>query len=368
MTTERAIELQEYAWTLQSAGRLAEAFDAAREALQLIEAAEGVSSPDTANLLNDLAEIERDRQNFNAALALAERAHGIESSWAEPVSTEPVPADDAAAIRLKTSSLLGDLRRIRGDYAGAEAELQHALAVALRQFGEESDQSAQAENDLAILYKYWGRFDEALELYGKSLRKINSVHGPDSLAAGAVLHNIGGVLHSRGDFAAAEGPGGKAWEISRHQLGADDPRALLDATAYAAILDGLERYAESESVYRRALSVFESKLGLEHTEVAATLHNLAAAVAAQGRPEEAEEKYRRALRVKETLFGGDSPDVALTRNNLGRLLTDLGRRSEAVPLLEAAVATLEQCLVAAHPHLVAARRNLENARRRPDGP
>ena len=37
MTTERAIELQEQAWSLQSAGKLEEARVACQEALRLIE-------------------------------------------------------------------------------------------------------------------------------------------------------------------------------------------------------------------------------------------------------------------------------------------------------------------------------------------
>ena len=77
MTIERAIELQEQSWTLQAEGKLDEASCACREALRLIDLSEGANSPDVANLLNDLAEIEQERQNFAEALALAERARSI---------------------------------------------------------------------------------------------------------------------------------------------------------------------------------------------------------------------------------------------------------------------------------------------------
>lgn len=144
-----------------------------------------------------------------------------------------------------------------------------------------------------------------------------ATQGEECLTACTIYHNMGGILFSKGDFAAAKPFGEKAAE----------------AAAYAAILDDLGRYDESEAIYRRTLVVFEESFGPAHYDVAATLHNLGAVVVAQGNYKEAEENYRRALSIKERLLGEDSPDVALTCANLGGLLTVLGRRSESVPLL-----------------------------------
>jgi tetratricopeptide (TPR) repeat protein len=235
------------------------------------------------------------------------------------------------------------------------------LASNHNKFGEASEEAAEARNNVGVLYKYWGRYDDALRLYRQALRSIVAVHGEESLAAGVVYHNIGAILHSRGDFAAAEEPGRKVRDISRRLLGEDDTRTMLDAAAYAGILDGLERYPESEPIYRRALTIFEKAFGPGHYEVAATLHNLAAVLAARGCPEEAEQHYRRALGINEDLLGPDSPDVALTHNNLGGLLAARGRPGEAMPLLGSAVAILEKRLTAEHPHLAVARGNLRKA-------
>ena len=385
MNTGRAIELQEQAWSLQAEGKLEEALLACRQALRIMEEAEGPDSPDVANLLNDLAEIEEQRQNFAAALALAGRARAIEDVLGRPrpdgrgwkwrpspapeggghVISENAPGDrfageTAARIRARTLALLGTIRRVQGDYAGAESDLKMALAVAA-EFGEASEEAAEARNNLAVLYKYWGRFEDGLRLYEEALHSILAVHGEACLASAVIYHNIGGILHSQGDFAAAEEPGRKAWDISRQIMGEDDPRTMLDAAAYAAILDGLERYGESERIYRRALATFEKAIGPEHYEVAATLHNLAAVLVTGGHLEEAERYYRRSLGIKEKLLGAESPDAALTRNNLGSLLTIAGRPREAAPLLESAVAILEKRLTSEHPHLAVARENLQKA-------
>jgi tetratricopeptide (TPR) repeat protein len=147
-------------------------------------------------------------------------------------------------------------------------------------------------------------------------------------------------------FDGAKSYGEKAWELSQRLLGEPDPRTMANAAAYAAILDGLGRYDESEAIYRRALAVFEKFFGPVHYEVAATLHNLGVVLVAQGNHKEAEENYRRALAIKERLLDADSSDVAITRSNLGSLLTLLGRRSESGPLLNpgSAVWRISMCV------------------------
>lgn len=352
MNVERAIELQEQAWRLQADGKLEDALIACREAMRLIEESEGPDSPDVANVLNDLAEIESERQNFLTALALAGRSQAIADAMGDRFAGET-----AARIRIRTLGLLGAVRRTLGDYARAEADLQNAVVTAAAEFGDASREVAEARNNLGVLYKHLGRFDEARILYEQALRSI----GGESVEGALIYHNIGGILHAQGNFSAAEEPARKAWDISRRLLGEDDRQTIVDAAAYAAVLDGLERYNESEPIYRRALAFFETAYGPYHYEVAANLHNLAALLAARGHYQEAEEHYRRALAIKEKLLGAESPDVALTRHNLGNMLNRAGRHAEAVPLLENAVAVLEKRLTPRHPHLMLARENLQNA-------
>jgi tetratricopeptide (TPR) repeat protein len=243
----------------------------------------------------------------------------------------------------------------------AEASLKEALRIVAAEFGEVSEHVADARNNLAVLYKACGRFNEGLRLYQQALDSVVKLNGEDCLASSVIYHNIGGILHAKGDFTAAEPPGRKAWEISRRLLGVDDPRTLFDAVAYAAILDGLQRYDESEAIYRRALVIFEKTFGPEHYEVASSLHNLAAVLCARGDLDQAEKLYRRALAIKEKLLGEDSPDAALTLNNLGALLSRAGRLEEAAGLLQRAVTVLQGRVAPDHPHLALARTNLESA-------
>lgn len=356
MSEQQAIELHQRSWTLLSEGRLDEAAHAARQALHLMGESAEVASADVANLLTDLAEIEYQRGQLAAALALAERAQDIEDAWVEQLD-----GDVATRIRLRTLGILGVICRAQGEYSRAALYLEEAVAMALSEFDEESEEVSIAQNELAVLYKHSGRFDDAKRLYECALQTMLALHGVDSLACAVLYHNVGGLLHARGEFSLAETPARDAWEISRRQLGEDDVRTTLDAVAYGAVLEGLERYEECERIYRAAWPILEREFGEHHVEIAALLHNLGAVIEARGDLEHAELLYRRTLSMREALLGERHPDVALTSNNLGRLLAQRGETDEAQRLLERAVEILQR-LGPSHPHLAKAKAHLESAR------
>jgi tetratricopeptide (TPR) repeat protein len=349
MNTLDAIELQEEAWSLQVRSNFEGAALACHRALRLVARDRQPGwELDLANLLNDLAGIELERQDFPSAWALARHSLAI---CGRSVN------GDGALIRINALELQGLVATALGNYPRAEQDLKFALEIAVTAFGEASRESISPRNNLGVVYKHWGRFEEALELYHQSLNATDE----DYLDLYTIYRHIASVLQAQCKFADAEEPARKAWELSRALLGADDPHAMLNAAAYASVLAGLGRFEESEKIYRRAIQIFEKTYGPRHSEVAANLHGLAAARASRGAYQEAEQLYRRALEIQVELFGADSVDAALTRHNLGRLLNQCGRSQEAVPHLERSVAVLEMGLTPGHPHLTLARASLRAA-------
>lgn len=355
MSIPRARELQEYSWTLQEEGRLDEAAAACREAVALIDATDEHEALDYANLLNDLAEFESQRGQVAEALALAEQASQI----ALPRGAD---AEDTARVRVKSLILAASLRRASGTSFGvAWSELLEAEAIAVVTFGEPSEEAAVIWNELGLLCKASGRLDEGMQFYDRALASMTGLAGDHLAASGAILHNIGGLLHERGDYQTAELPSRVAWQISRHKLGPEHPQTMADAVAHAAVLDALGRHEESERLCREALPIFEQAYGPEHEEVAATLLNLGASVESRGDAREAEACYRRALAIHEQHFGRDSLQAAIARNNLGKLLSSNGRSAEGLSLLQSSLAVLERRFPAAHPHVARVRANVRDA-------
>lgn len=359
MTTEQAHDLQRRAWALQAEGLHDDAAQAAATALAIAEASDPASA-DIANLLNDLAEIEIDRQRHRVALDLTERAHATLLRLGSALSGET-----AARLQIKTFTLLGTLRRMLGEAAAESNELVLALETAELAFGPCHDETTAARNNLAVDYKAAGRFDEALALYQESLRHALRAHGnnPSSLLS-SLHHNLGGVHHAMGNFAAAEGSARIAWEMSAQLLGDDDPRTQMDSIAYAAILDGLGRHAAAQARYQAAEIVLLRVWGPAHAELAALWHNLAASFAAQGQLDRALNHYRRALQVKDRVFGESSPDAALTRIGLAGVLNRQSAFGKAERLLLQARRALEGRTAPDHPHRQVLQGHLATARAR----
>src|SRR6185503_12076061 len=89
-----------------------------------------------------------------------------------------------------------------------------------------------------------------------ALRNLTAKYGDMHSSVAVIHHNLGGLFHARGDFAAGEPHARKAWELRRAAFGDEHPDTVADGAALAGVLDGLGRYAESEPHYRRALAVF----------------------------------------------------------------------------------------------------------------
>ena len=306
-----------------------------------------------ANIYNALAILEQNEGDIHAALEYARQADG------QLALTDGQSCDqDQAEICLVTWGLLGNLQRHLALYPEAEAVLRKALVFAIAKFGETHAETSTARNNLGILYKYTGQFDQAEALYRSALACMLAQRGGQSEFAATLYHNLGGLAHARGNFAAGLQDALQAWVIRRALLGDDAPDTLADAAAYAGLLDGLERYEESEPIYRRVLAAFEKRYGPEHYEIAVNLNNLAAVRYARGDAREAEQLYRRALAIKEKLLGVGHPDTALTANNLGVLLHQLGRDDEARYCFSLALGVFDEVYGPDHPKTRMAVENL----------
>ena len=339
---EHAIELHEGAMAALEGGRWAEAEAAALESRRIFEREDGPESPDVANICNLLSGIAEAQVQYAAALEYAHHAWDLMQRLGSRCE-----GPEAESIRLEALARVGTALRCAGRYTEAEAWFLRAIERA----ESVNRELPAALNNLGMLYKYSGNFDAAEPLYRRALTLVEE----NSEFAASLYHNLGGLAHARGDFAAGEADGRRAWEIRRAILGPDHTDTLADACAYAAILDGLERYEESEPIYRHALSIFEERLGPDHLEIAVNLNNLAAVRRERGDLVEAEAFYKRALAMKEKLFGAVHPDTALTACNYASLLDQLGRVEEARPMARAALTALEAALSESHPRVVAAR-------------
>jgi tetratricopeptide (TPR) repeat protein len=143
--------------------------------------------------------------------------------------------------------------RRAGHTTAAEQLYRRALAVAQRHLPADDLTTARVRNDLAVLLKYTGGFDEAAQLYAAACAVLTAHLGADDPELATVLHNIGGLAHAAGRPGDGEGAARRSVEIRDAAVGADHPDAAADRAALAAILADLGRDDEARTLLDAAL-------------------------------------------------------------------------------------------------------------------
>lgn len=264
-----------------------------------------------------------------------------------------MPRSDHAGLVARVRAL-----REAGDYGRADALARDGSVELERALGPDSRELAVLLNELGILGKYLGRFDDSEGYYRRALA-IHERHGEvDSANVAAILHNLGGLAHERGDHETAYGYARRGLDV-RAALAQPDPLALAqDRAAFAAILIDLVRYDEADALLADALAAYESWYGPRHYEVGVTLHNLGCLRYRRGQLDAAAETLRRAYEVKRAVLGRRHPDLAITLYAQARCARVLDDRRRAVTLLRKACALLEPVVSPDQPTLVACRQQL----------
>ena len=337
----RAAALHERAIALRGAMRLPEAERCCRQALALYEAAEGRAHPDVANALVELGQIVEGRDRLREAARHHRRAMTI---LARTDESDP----DILRLALRARVFLAGVERALGHYPAADRLFAAALRDAIRWFGRRDPDVSGILNNLGVLRKYQGRYAEAIVFYKRALALLGRSRDLDSLAT--LHHNLGGIEHARGRYAAGEPHARRSVALREKALGANHPVVAADVAALAALVEGRGRLDEAARLYERALAVFRRTLGPRSAEVGLNLGGLAALRQRQGRTREAERLYGEALPILEQVYGRGHPEVALTVNNLAYLVRETGDLPRAERLYARALRSFRRALGPRHPH------------------
>ncbi|AOY81514.1 tetratricopeptide repeat protein [Moorena producens JHB] len=307
------------------------------------------------SLQNRLALILEAQSRYQQALTAVDSAQKI----LETIKASISPAI-ALSLEITTLSTQATLQRIQGNYAEAEQTYQRAIELIETQ-GTEQYQSKriQLANNLAIVYKYWGKFDAAERLYQQTLATLGSQYGNHHPDIATVYHNLAGLHHARGDYQTAENWARQSYQLHIELFGSHHPKTIADGAALGSILHGLQQWDEAITYFETAITFFEQQFGSVHYDVALNLNNLAASEQAKGNLSQAEEAYRRALEIKTQLLGESHPERAITLNNLASVLKQKGKTEEAKEFFEQARAIFATTLGEDHPNTQICKDNID---------
>src|SRR6266487_3871437 len=117
-------------------------------------------------------------------------------------------------------------------------------------------------------------------------------------------------------------------------------------------------FAKAEPLYKRAIKIWEAKLGPKHPNTLSGMSNLALLYQDKGDSAKAEPLYVRVLKMREETLGPDNPQVANSLSNLATLYYHQGNFAKAEPMYERALKIYEKAFGAEHPHTANIQNNL----------
>jgi tetratricopeptide (TPR) repeat protein len=178
---------------------------------------------------------------------------------------EAVPAFRRAAELLgehaATLSQLGIALTADGDYAGAEAVLQRALAAAR---STRSDLEWPIQGNLAIVREDQGDLAGARALEEQVLAALRRKLGPDHSDTLSAMSNLSMTLYLQGDLAAARPLGEQVLAGRRRVLGADHDDTLTAMANLASTLVDQGDLARARPLQEQVLEGMRRRLGADH--------------------------------------------------------------------------------------------------------
>ncbi len=138
----------------------------------------------------------------------------------------------------------------------------------------ESPVLAWSLNDAGLLMAAEGRLAEAQLLFERALAVLDAHVEPMHPARGTLLQNLGETLWRRSDPAAVDRFRDAAIVFGT-TMGPSHPRMAALLNAWAAALAGQGRAEEAETLYQRAIAIYEDQRERHPLDVVAPLYNLA---------------------------------------------------------------------------------------------
>jgi serine/threonine-protein kinase len=297
---------------LVATGRLDEAEEVARHAMQMATATLGALHEEVAESLNTIAAVRFTKGDDAAAEPLFRQALDIRRQRL---------GQDHPLVPAVLNNLASLLSR-RGDHPAAESAYREALDIYRRLFGSEHPRIATTINNLGLTFLARQRPEEAEPLFRESLamrRRLLPATHPDIAQSAS---NLGLLLQTTGRLRDAEPLYREALDVRRQALGVVHPLYAQSLNNLALLRQAQGDLQEAQRLFEQALAILTKALGPRHLLVATSHHNLGALFRARRETDLAERHFREALAIRAALLPAGHPDRVLTQSSLDALRAD----------------------------------------------
>jgi tetratricopeptide (TPR) repeat protein len=261
---------------------------------------------------------------------------------AESYFVRAIKGYEALSVNVPESDLanahfgLGEAYRSLDRDADAAEQYQVALKMYEHLEGPQGKDVRNVVTGLSLVQEGKGGDDRASALMQRALEISKNMGDVD----GATLNNLAGIAEDQGRYAEAESLYRKACSADEKSGGANDLGLATALANLGTLYRDHEQFdvRQAEIPLLRALAIRENMLGKEHPETADIVSDLSLLYFYEKDFARAEQFALRALPIEEKAFGAGSLRVSTTLNRLGISERDLGNFKDAEANLQRALA------------------------------
>ncbi len=267
----------------------------------------------------------------------------------EIYQTENMVESKQAALVI---SNLGLLYHTTGRYSLADSFTRKAMNLRTKLVDDQKGLGASL-NNLAVLYRDMGMYNESEENITKAVEIIKKANGENSPPYAIALNNQGILYQTIGKYKESEQLLLKAINIAAKDLGKKSPNYIRMKVNLALLYQSENKYNEAEKIYLDAIEITKKRLGSSHPDYALLLRNLAALYELKEQFDKVESYLNQAIGIYKKKLGTEHPSYAGAIYDLGRYYQYMGKTDKALPLLNEALKVQKSALGEHHPSYVA---------------
>jgi eukaryotic-like serine/threonine-protein kinase len=325
-----------------------------QEALHLSQSQFGATSQETGRSLWALGVLRYHQDRFVEAEELDN--HGLNI-----LETANAPPTDVSA-------LLDDLAQVYADqqqWTLAKDTYERALEIDRRVLGDDHPRVAMRLSNLAIVAQNMGDLKLAETLHRDAIRRNERAYGDQHPETGAARSNFGLLLQREGRLAEAEPLLRSALDVVLKLYGPDNYKVGYARVSLAMLLHDQGNLRGAESEFRQALAIYDKSLPADHQYRAAALAHFARLLVDRGNPDEALALSAQSIAIWDATSPESSPYTAQAHAIHAYALAHLGKPREAADELEAALPVLVKARGADDPFVRRAQMWLKGVRPEP---
>jgi CHAT domain-containing protein/Tfp pilus assembly protein PilF len=278
------------------------------------------------------------------------------AALAEYEEVLPIFRRELGSRHPETAAILNnvaDLLRVLGEYGAAESLHREALEVRRAVYGDQHLETAGSLNNLGLLMHEMGDDARARKHLEAALSICEQMPGDEHPYTGTTLGNLCTVFTSMGDEALARRCGERAVKILRATLGERHLETAVAEGNLARALLNSQQPADAQPYLERAAETVRQTLGDQHPEYGAALLVLGYLHELLDDHATAAARYAEAYQVYLRGYEGRHANAALCLDALGTIYLMHGRHADAATCFERSLTTRRQILSETHPQIAA---------------